>query len=263
MQLWHVGRLSHPDLLGGRLPVAPSAVNPGIQIATPSGKKDSVTPHELSTDEIAGVVEDFRRAAANAMKAGCDGVEIHSSNGYLFHQFFSASSNRRTDRYGGSHENRARFLFEVLDAISGVVPPARTGVRLNPMLHGVSGIAADEETTPTFDHIVARLNSRGLAYLHLTRPRRVLPDPWFVEDVVGRYRQAYEGILVANSAYDRASAEHEVASGRADAVSFGRLFIANPDLPERLALDAPLAAPDPATFYVAGAKGYTDYPTMQ
>lgn len=259
-QLWHVGRLSHPDLLGGRLPVAPSAVNPAVQVLTPSGRKDTVTPLELSTDDIARTVEDFRRAGANAMTAGFDGVEIHSSNGYLFHQFFSACSNRRTDRYGGSPENRIRFLFEVLDALRGVVPAERIGVRLNPMLNGVVGIEVDAETAPTFDLIAAGLNAFGPAYLHISRPRKILAEPWFVEDVVGRYRGIYKGVVVANMGYVRDSAEQEIAAGRADAVSFGRHYIANPDLPERFAAGAPLAVSDPATHYGGGAKGYVDYP---
>jgi N-ethylmaleimide reductase len=258
-QLWHVGRLSHPDLLGGRLPVAPSAVNPGVQVLTPSGRKDTVTPQELSADDIARIVGDFRRAGANAMAAGFDGVEIHSSNGYLFHQFFCACSNRRTDRYGGSPENRTRFLFEVLDAMRSVVPAERIGVRLNPMLNGVVGIEVDAETAPTFDLIAAGLNAFGSAYLHITRPRKILAEPWFVEDVVGRYRGIFRGALVANMGYDRESAEQEIAAGRADAVSFGRHYIANPDLPERFAANAPPAASDPATHYGGGAKGYVDY----
>lgn len=260
MQLWHVGRLSHPDLLGGNLPVAPSAVNPGVQILTPSGKKEAVTPRELTTDDIARIVEEFRRGAANALRAGFDGVELHSSNGYLFHQFFSACSNRRTDRYGGSPENRARFLFEVLEAVRAEVPAERIGVRLNPMLHGVSGIEVDAETAPTFDRIVTGLVPLGLAYLHLTRPRKVLEEEWFVRDVLGRYREKYGGTLVANMMYDRDTAEAEIAAGRADAVSFARLFIANPDLPARFAAGATLAASDPSTYYTAGPKGYTDYP---
>lgn len=260
VQLWHVGRLSHPDLLGGLLPVAPSAVNPGGQILTPSGKKDAVTPRELTADGIARIVEDFRRAGENAMKAGFDGVEIHASNGYLFHQFFSACSNRRTDRYGGSAENRSRFLFEVLEALQSAVPPDRIGVRLNPMLNGVSGIEVDGETAPTFDHVVGGLNALGLGYLHITRPRKVVAGPWFVEDVVGRYGGITRGTLVANMGYDRDSAEKEIAAGRADAVSFGRLYVANPDLPERFAANVPLAASDPATHYGGGAKGYVDYP---
>jgi N-ethylmaleimide reductase len=262
MQLWHVGRLSHPDLLGGDLPVSASAVNPGVQILTPSGRKDTVTPRELTADDIARTVEDFRRGAANAMRAGFDGVELHSSNGYLFHQFFSTCSNRRTDRYGGSPENRARFLFEVLEAVRAEVPAERVGVRLNPMLHGVSGIEVDADTAPTFDRIVTGLAPLGLGYLHLTRPRKVLEEEWFVKDVVGRYRGMYTGTLVANMMYDRETAEAEIAAGRADAVSFARLFISNPDLPERLAAGAPLAPSDPSTYYTTGPKGYTDYPPM-
>ena len=263
VQLWHVGRISHPDLMNGELPLAPSAINPGINVRTYEGKKPSVTPQEMSADAIQTVIRQFQTAAENAMKAGFDGVEIHSSNGYLFHQFFSTCSNHRTDAYGGSRENRIRFLFDVLDAVVEKMPVNRVGLRLNPMLHGASGIEVNEETLPTFDAIVERLNEYDLAYLHLTRPHRILEEPFFEKDVIGRYRDRYQGFLIANGRYERESAEAELQAGRADAIAFGIPFIANPDLPERLFENHPLQEADKATFYTSGPEGYTDYPFLE
>lgn len=256
VQLWHVGRVSHPDLLNGELPLAPSAINPGIQVRG----KESVTPREMTPDDIREAIRQFQQGAVNALEAGFDGVEIHSSNGYLFHQFFSRCANHRTDAWGGSRDNRIRFLFEVLDAVTEKIPANRVGVRLNPMLHGASGIVVDEETAPTFDAIVQRLNDYDLAYLHLTRPYKILEEPFFVEDVIGHYRPLYKGFLIANNRYDRESAEAELQQGRADAIAFGIPFISNPDLPERLFQHHPLQKADKTTFYTAGAAGYTDYP---
>ena len=168
IQLWHVGRISHPDFHNGKLPLAPSAINPKSKSFTYEGFKDTVTPKAMIIDEIKQTIQDFKYAASNAMKAGFDGVEIHSSNGYLFHQFFTKCSNKRTDEYGGSIENRSRFLFEVIDAIKEVMPENRIGARLNPSWHGMSGITIDEETIPTFEYIVEKLNKYNLAYLHLS-----------------------------------------------------------------------------------------------
>ena len=259
-QIWHVGRISHPVLQGGSLPVAPSAVNPGIQVRTPEGKMASVTPHALSASEIAGIVADFARAGANAMAAGFDGVEIHSSNGYLFHQFFNNSSNLRQDGYGGSDENKARFLFETIAALSGVMPQERIGLRLNPMMHDSGGILVDAETAGTFEHIVDRLNDYSLAYLHLTRAPKALDEPWFVDDVIGHFGSRYRGFVVANANYDGREGSAEIAAGRANAIAFGRPFIGNPDLPARLRNDWPLVEADPATYYSPGPRGYTDNP---
>jgi N-ethylmaleimide reductase len=260
MQLWHVGRISHPDFHGGKLPVAPSAINPETKSFTQNGLVDTVTPRALETEEVARVVEDFRKAAENAMKAGFDGVEIHSSNGYLFHQFFSDCSNHRTDRYGGSIENKTRFFFEALDAVKTVVAENRIGVRLNPMLHGASGIIVDENTAPTFDYVVNRLNDYDLAYLHVSRPGKILDEPYFIKDVVGHYRGIYRGFLVANNQYEQESGEEEITSGRADAIAYGRLYISNPDLPERFRNGYPLVTADKKTYYSGGEKGYIDYP---
>jgi N-ethylmaleimide reductase len=262
VQLWHVGRITHPGLLGGQLPLAPSAINPGINVRTYEGKMESVTPQEMSLEDIRETIAQFAQAAENALEAGFDGVEIHSSNGYLFHQFFSPCSNHRSDAYGGSRENRIRFFFEVLDAVTTRIPANRVGFRLNPMLHGASGITVEEETAPTFDAIVQRANDYDLAYLHLSRPFREYDIPFFEKDVIGRYRRLYKGFLIANSHYDREGAEKELAQGRADAIAFGIPFISNPDLPERLFRNLPLAAADKATFYTSGAEGYVDYPSL-
>ena len=167
IQLWHVGRMSHPDFHNGDLPLSASAINPESQSYTPEGFKDTVTPKEMSIEDIKRTIQDFKNAAKNAMDADFDGIEIHSSNGYLFHQFFNATSNKRKDEYGGSIENRAKILFETIDAIKEVMPENKIGLRLNPSLHGLFGMTMDEETIPTFDYIIKKLNEYDLAYLHL------------------------------------------------------------------------------------------------
>ncbi len=263
VQPWHVGRISHPDFHDGALPVAPSAINPNINIRTPFGKKTTVTPKALTIEEIRKIVEDFKNAAKNAMVAGFDGVEIHSSNGYLFHQFFSNCSNHRTDQYGGNIENKCRFLFEVIKALKSVMPEQKIGVRLNPMLNSFSGITIDEETTKTFDYIVNKLNDYNLAYLHLSKPWKESESPFAVHDLIGHYRKIYNGFLIANNNYDKDSGEQEVISGRADAIAYGRLYISNPDLPYRFENNLLIVTPDSTTYYTIGPKGYIDYPAFQ
>jgi N-ethylmaleimide reductase len=263
MQIWHVGRISHPDFHGGELPVAPSAINPEAEVYTTNGMTRTVTPQALSIPEIKDIVRDFRQAGENAMKAGFDGVEIHASNGYLFHQFFTNCSNQRTDAYGGSDENKARILFEVIEALTDVMPAEKIGVRLNPMLNGGFGITADSKTGKTFEYIVNRLNDYDLAYLHLSRPFQKQDESWFIADVIGHFRKIYRGTLVANGNYDPKSAAEEIASGRADAVAFGRPFIGNPDLVARIENGWELSPPDPKTFYTPGPEGYTDYPVYR
>ena len=262
VQLWHVGRISHPDFHDGALPLAPSAINPNGMSFTVNGRVPTVTPKEMSTAEIHDTIREFRLAARNAVAAGFDGIEVHSSNGYLFHQFFSRSSNQRTDEYGGSVENRARFLFDVLDAIGEEVDLARVGIRLNPMVHEGAGIVVDEETAPTFDHIVKTADHLGLAYLHMTRPPNRVESPFAIDDVIGHYRALWSGVYVANMNYTIDEAEQEIASGRADAVAFGRPWISNPDLTERIRRGSPLADWNPKTFYTRGPEGYTDYPRL-
>jgi N-ethylmaleimide reductase len=258
-QLWHVGRITHPTLSGGNLPLSASAVNHMGRILTNEGVLDSIVPRAMDRDDIETVKNEFVKAAENAIKAGFDGVEIHSSNGYIFHQFFSASSNIRTDEYGGTAENRARFFFEVLDAMIKVISVHRIAVRLNPMMHESIGIHVDESTLPVFDYIVQRLNEYPIAFLHLTRAVKILDAPFFEKDVIGRYRNIYKGVLVANGAYSPEEAEQELQSGRADAIAFGKLFISNPNLPERIEKGLALKEWEQTSFYSPGEKGYTDY----
>lgn len=263
-QLWHVGRISHPDFHNGNLPLAPDAINPHAKSYTPEGFKETVTPKKMTIDDIKQTVLDFKNAAKNAMDAGFDGVEIHSSNGYLFHQFFNKTSNKRDDDYGGSIENRARFFFEVLEAITEVMPQNRIGARFNPSLNGVFGMEADEETIPTFDYIIKKLNDYDLAYIHLSQPSTDVSNiPYLVTDIAKHYRPLYHGTLMINSNYDQEKGNKVIEDGEADLVSFAKLFISNPHLPHRFEIDAPLAEWDVKTFYTPGEKGYDDYPAYK
>ncbi|EOZ92408.1 Flavoprotein NADH-dependent oxidoreductase [Indibacter alkaliphilus LW1] len=264
IQLWHVGRISHPDFHGGDLPHAPSAINPNAKSYTPKGFKETVTPKEMTLEDIQQTILDFRNAAKNAWAAGFDGVEIHSSNGYLLHQFFSRTSNVRTDAYGGSIENRAKILFEIIDAIKQEIPENRIGLRLNPSLHGIFGMTMDEESIPTFDYIIEKLNEYDLAYLHLSEPFNDVSEVPFAEpEIAKRYRPVYKGTLIINANFDQEEGNRYVLEGLADAVAFGKPYISNPDLVERFEAGAELAEWDQDTFYTQGEKGYTDYPTYQ
>ncbi len=263
IQLWHVGRMSHPDYHGGELPVAPSAISAGGRVRTPKGIKEKVAPRALTVAEIKQTIQDFVQGAKNALYAGFDGVEIHSSNGYLFHQFFSTCSNIRTDEYGGSIENRSRIFFELLDELKKIMPLNRVGVRLNPSLHTGMGIQVNKDTLPTFDYIIQRLNDYDLAYLHLSEPYYPVDDVPFAEpNVTKRYRPIYKGTLITNTRFTQVTGNQIIEDGLADLVAYGVPFIANPDLPERFAQNAPLNEPDKSTFYTTGAKGYTDYPFL-
>ncbi len=263
-QLWHCGRMSHPDFHGGQLPVAPSAINPGDKSFTRYGFKDTVTPHALMVSEIHDITMDFKRAAENAIASGFDGVEIHSANGYLFHQFFTNCSNTRTDEYGGSHENRARFFFETLDAVGGTIGFDRVGIRLNPSAHGFFGITIDQDTIPTFEYIVERLNDYGnLAYAHLVEPLAPVDQvPYAVTEIAKHFRPRYHGNLVINCRFNCDSGNRVLGEGLADAVAFGKPFISNPDLVERIRRGVGWAKWDENTFYTPGSKGYTDYPRL-
>ena len=261
IQLWHVGRMSHPDFHNGKKPLAPSAINPNSKSFTPEGFKDTVTPQEISLEDIKRTIQDFKKAAENAVKAGFDGVEIHSSNGYLFHQFFNATSNKREDEYGGSIEKRARFLFDVLEEVKQVIPENKIGLRLNPSLNGVFGMTMDEETIPTFDYIVSKLNDYDLAYVHLSEPFNDVSDiPYAVENIAEHYRPIYKGTLMINAGFDQEKGNKVIEEGNADLVAYGKLYISNPDLVERFAQGVELSDWDEDTFYVPGKKGYTDYP---
>lgn len=264
-QLWHCGRLSLPLFHGGELPVAPSAIDPHWKMFTSQGLQETVAPHALTCGEIAGIVADFARGARNATAAGFDGIEIHSSNGYLFHQFFSRCSNARDDAYGGSHENRARFFFEVLDAVAREMPLDRVGFRLNPMLNRFHGIVVDEDTVPMWTHVIEGANRYGLAYLHLTEPlseKQVANTPGALSDVGAYFRPLATMPIITNGALDQVKGEARVSRGLADAAAYGVAWIANPDLVERYARNAPLNAPDPDTFYAGGERGYLDYPLL-
>ena len=260
-QLWHVGRVSHTSLLpGGTAPVAPSAIRAETKtfIENPAGFVDVSEPRALETDEVAGVVAEYAHAAANAKKAGFDGVEIHAANGYLIQQFLSDAANKRTDRYGGSIENRARFLLEVVEAVTGVWGPGRVGIRLSPW----TGFATCKDSDPeaTFAYAIDQLAPLGLAYLHLVEGET---GAGRADDAaIAAMKARWPGTYIANNGYDGALAKARVEAGLTDAVAFGRPFIANPDLVERLRLGAPLNTPDQATFYGGGAEGYTDYPTL-
>ncbi|KKN11937.1 hypothetical protein LCGC14_1021480 [marine sediment metagenome] len=263
IQLWHVGRMSHPDFHNGEPPLAPSAINPKSKSFTNEGFKDTVTPKAMTIGDIKQTIQDFKNAASNAMKAGFDGVEIHSSNGYLFHQFFTKCSNNRTDDYGGVIENRARFLFEVIDAIKEIMPENHIGARLNPSWHGMSGITIDEETIPTFEYIVDKLNNYNLAYLHLSEPfTDVTNIPFAKPNIAHHFRPKYKGRLMINNGFSQEKGNRVIQENLADLVAFGKLFISNPDLPKRFELNANLAQWDESTFYTPGKKGYTDYPLL-
>lgn len=261
LQLWHVGRISHPSVQPNNgIPVAPSALKPAGQIVTRQGMQDFVTPRALETNEIAGVVEEFRRGAANAKRAGFDGVELHGANGYLVDQFLRDKTNKRSDRYGGSALNRARFLIEVTEAIAGEWGGERVGVRLAPT--NPFNDIADSNPAATFGVAVAELNRLGLGYLHIVEP---LPsDPVAAGETpdIKFFRRIWRGVLMGNKGYDFARADAAVRDGIVDLVSFAALFLANPDLPERFRRGAPLNTPDRSTFYAGGEKGYIDYPAL-
>jgi N-ethylmaleimide reductase len=261
LQLWHVGRISHPLLQpGGALPVAPSAIKPAGEAYTYEGPKPFVTPRALTTGEIPDVIAQFRAGAENARRAGFDGVEIHAANGYLIDQFLRDGTNRRTDRYGGSVENRARFLFEVVEAVNGAWGPGRVGVRLSPL--GAFNDMYDSNPEALFGYVAERLGDFPLAYLHVVETEEEHDERPSLGLDFGRLRRRYHGLYMANGGYDRERATAALRTHSADLVSFGRLFLANPDLLERLARHAPLNTPDPATFYGGDARGYTDYPTF-
>tara|TARA_R110002049_G_scaffold183679_4_gene351646 strand:- start:8159 stop:9280 length:1122 start_codon:yes stop_codon:yes gene_type:complete len=260
IQLWHVGRISHPDFHDGNLPLAPSAVNANVKVFTPEGQKDTVTPKEMTKEDIKQTVIDFKNAASNAIKAGFDGVEIHSSNGYLFHQFFNETSNVRTDEYGGNIENRTRFFFEVLDAVKEAIPENKIGVRFNPSLHGIFGMEVSKETIPTFEYLIEKLNDYNIAYVHLSEPFTDVSNvKYAVENIAKHFRPIYNGTLMINANFDEASGNEVIEDGFADLVAFGKPFISNPDLVERFEQDVALTDWDQDTFYTTGKKGYTDY----
>jgi N-ethylmaleimide reductase len=258
VQLFHAGRISHPLLQPGRaLPVAPSEVRPQGSVRTAEGPLPFETPRALRREEIASVVAEFSRAAEFAVAAGFDGAEIHAANGYLLDQFLRDGANRRTDEYGGSPANRARLLVEVASAVAAVMGADRTGVRLSP-LHGFNDMS-DSAPEVTFGAAAAALNDLGLAYLHVVeKDDAPVAGPHFD---MGALRRLWKSAYMVNESYDRRRAEAAIAGG-ADFVSFGKLFIANPDLPLRFETDAPLNSPDRQSFYGGDERGYIDYPAL-
>jgi N-ethylmaleimide reductase len=254
LQLWHVGRISHPDFHGGALPVAPSAINPDVDVYTPKGPARTVTPRALETAEIPLVVEQFRDGAANAKAAGFDGVEIHGANGYLLDQFTRDGTNRRTDKYGGSVENRARFPLEVTDAVVSVWGKDRVGYRVSP--NGTFNSMSDSNPEAIFSYLAEQLGKRGIGYLHAVDP---VADAKRISPLL---RRKFAGTYVVNGGFNADSAEKAIATGEADLVAFGVPFLANPDLPVRYRKQAALNVPDQNTFYQGEEKGYTDYPAL-
>ncbi|HEC19065.1 MAG TPA: alkene reductase [Gammaproteobacteria bacterium] len=257
-QLWYCGRISHPSLLEGETPVAPSAIKPEGEAMTYEGPQPFVIPRALEEAEIRDIVGQYQHAAACARQAGFDGVEIHAANGYLIDQFLRDGSNRRTDQYGGSLENRSRFLRQVIDAVSRELQPSQIGVRLSP--ENTFNSMSDSDPATTFAYVAEQLSPLGLAYLHvlegdMASDTRAL-DYRHIRDIFG-------GIYMANNGYTRERAMTAITNGDADLVAFGRLYIANPDLVKRFAENAPLNASDPETFYGGDAHGYTDYPFLQ
>ena len=271
LQLWHVGRISHPALQpDGMLPVAPSAIKPSGEafIENKDGEAQLVpfvTPRALQIEEMPYIVQQYVRGAKSALDAGFDGVEVHSANGYLLDQFINSSTNRRSDKYGGAIENRARLLLQVVDAVCAVWGAGRVGVRLSPL--GTFNNVGDDDPEAIFGYIAEELSYDDLAYLHVINPasaafeQRIEPDRRALR-MLELMREKYRGTLIVAGGFDCDSAEEWLTRGRADLIAFGRKFLANPDLPERFRLQAALNADDPSTYYGGGAKGYTDYPTL-
>ena len=255
LQIFHTGRIALPDFLPENAqPVAPSAVAAAGQNYTDAGMKDFVVPRELETDEVKAIVKDFAAAARNAIEAGFDGIEIHGANGYLIQQFLSTNVNLRTDEYGGSVENRSRFLLEIVDAIVAEIGWERTGLRLSP--GGEFNNIKEADAEEIYDYVITELNKRKLAYLHIGTFDQN-------RDWHPVLRPKYDGIYLAGVGFDKERGERTLAEGGADAIVYGKLFLANPDLPERFRRDAPLNEWDESTFYTPGEKGYTDYPTLE
>jgi N-ethylmaleimide reductase len=255
LQLWHVGRISHPDFHRGELPVAPSAIAAQGQVFTAKGPQQMVTPRALALAELPGIVEQFRSGAENAKAAGFDGVELHGANGYLLDQFLRDGSNRRTDAYGGTVENRARLPLEVTKAVIDVWGADRVGYRISP--NGAFNSMSDSDPIQTFSYMAEQLNKLGIVYLHVVDP---------VADGTKRLspllRRKFDRAYIVNGGFDLDSADAAIRNGEADLIAFGMPFLANPDLPLRYQIEAPLNVPDQATFYAGEDKGFTDYPFL-
>ena len=254
LQLWHVGRISDPIFLNGATPVSASAIRPKGHVALVRPEKEFVKPRALTIEEIPGVIAAYRKGAENAKAAGFDGVEIHGANGYLLDQFLQDSTNHREDAYGGSREKRARLMLEVADAVAEVWGAERVGMHLAPRMD--SNDMGDSDALATFTYVGRELGKRGLAFLCAREAQK--PD-----SIGPTIKEAFGGVFIANEGFTQEGAELALAEGKADAVAFGKLFLANPDLPDRFARHAPLNAWDVKTFYSGGAAGYTDYPALR
>jgi N-ethylmaleimide reductase len=266
LQLWHAGRRSHPSLLSGALPICPSAIAPSLPVRLPGGAMPPPVPHALGLEEIPSVIEDFRIAAANAVKAGFDGIELHAANGYLIEQFLTDKANHRTDAYGGPMGHRLRFMLEVVAAVSSEWGADRVGIRFSPF--GFANDGGDSDPAATYGAAIRALDPLRLAFLHLIEPRvsgNTDGDP-NAPSAAALFRGLWQGPLIAAGGFDRGSAEAALTEGTADAIAFGRMYISNPDLAARLRLGAPLTRYDRSTFYgddsTDFAVGYTDYPNM-
>jgi N-ethylmaleimide reductase len=266
-QLGHIGSASHPDFFDGELPAGPSAINPQTRSFTSEGFKDSLTPRELTVDEIKQTIQDYKQAAKNAQDAGFDGIEIHAWAGMLIPQFLSSATNQRTDEYGGSIENRSRIVFEILDAVTEVWESSRVAIKFDPVaLSSVGIMTPDEETIPLFKYILKRLSGYHLAYLHIVGPSEDLKGTAVSElqdNYFSHFRENYSGTLMANLGFTQESGNAILKEGTADLVSFGAPFIANPDLAERFMYHIPLSESNPDTIYTGGEDGYADYPKAE
>ncbi|CAH0342977.1 alkene reductase [Rhizobium sp. CECT 9324] len=264
VQLGHIGSSSHPDLLDGALPYAPSPVNPGLKAYTTAGFKDTVTPQAMDLSDIARTVDDYARAAHLAQSAGFDGVELHGISTYLIPTFLYEGLNQRTDDYGGTPDNRARFALEIIDALVNSWAPGRVGIKLSPGLTGVGKFIATAETLATFEHLIGQLSKRHLAYLQLMNPINDLTGTGVEilgQDVARHFRPLYSGTLIANGGYTFETGNALVRDGFADAVAFGAPFISNPDLVERYGNGLTISPSNRDTYYGGGAEGYVDYPS--
>ena len=257
-QLWHCGRISHPSFHNGEPPVAPSAIAPAGDAFTYEGLKPFVMPRALKEDEISGIIEQYRHAAACAKAAGFDGVEIHAANGYLIDQFIRDGSNKRSDIYGGSLENRCRLLLEIVEAVAGEIGHGRTGVRISPI--NAFNDMSDSDPQATFNYTASALSGLGLAYLHVVEVS--MSGEASSDFDMQQLRKHFDGLYIANGGFDFARADAAIAGNHADLVAFGVPFLANPDLPERFRQKRPLNEADQGTFYGGDEKGYTDYPSM-
>lgn len=266
LQLWHCGRMSHEALHPGIPPMAPSAVHCDacqvfyVDDEGKGGLRPVSPPKAMTKADIDATIQDYVTATRNALAAGFDGVEVHSANGYLLHEFLASNTNQRTDEYGGSIQNRARMLFEVMDAVLGEVPAGRVGVRVSPLfkLNGID----DADPAETFGYVCEHLGQRGIAYLHVADTDVMRGTEPKMEQILPFTRGKFEGVVMLNGAYTPERARQAIQHGDGDCIAFGRLFLANPDLPERIRQGGPYNEPNPATFYGGAAEGYTDYPTL-